>query len=134
MRRTVTGKGVRALAGGLLLAACGATTVTPPAPEPDPARARAALATLHVHNHTGVRLLVLYRFANHTAPDVGIGYIDAGSQAELAPVPAGEPLILIARTPSSTELRLGPRTFEIDGSWTWQIERGARFVRPSGEP
>jgi hypothetical protein len=134
MSHTVARPILCALAGGLLLAACRATTVTPPAPEPEPARARAALATLHVDNATAVRLLVLYRFANRSAPDVGVGHVEPGTLTELAPVPAGEPLILIARTPSATELRLGPRTFEIDGSWTWQIPRGARFVRPSGAP
>jgi hypothetical protein len=48
----------------------------------------------------------------------------------MAPVPAGEPLILSARTASGAELTLPPRTFAIDGTWTWRIERTARFVQP----
>jgi hypothetical protein len=123
-----------ALITGTVIAACGTAAVAPSAADPDPSRARAALATLRVDNRTNQRVLVLYRFANRTAPDVGIGHVDGTTVAELAPVPAGEPLVLIARTAAGTELRLEPRTFEIDGSWTWQIDRGARFVRPTGTP
>jgi hypothetical protein len=49
----------------------------------------------------------------------------------MAPVPAGEPLVLIARTADGAELALPPRTLAIDGSWTWLIERSARFLRDS---
>ncbi|MGH7447550.1 MAG: hypothetical protein ACRELT_08315, partial [Longimicrobiales bacterium] len=96
-------------------------------PDPDPERARAALATLHVDNRTRDRLAIAYRLAGHTG-EVGIGHVDAAAHAEMAPVPAGEPLILIARTPAGAELVLPPRTFVIDGTWTWLIPRDARFA------
>lgn len=113
-----------------LLAACAGGAIQPPGDQPDPDRARAALATLHVENQTTMRLDILYRPAIRAGATVGIGYVDAGTTAEMAPVPAGEPLMLIARTAAGTELELPPRTFGIDGVWTWRIERSARFSRP----
>jgi hypothetical protein len=118
------------LAGLLLCTACASAAAPPPEPDPEPARARAALATLHVENMTTQPLSILYRFANRSAPDVGVGTLEPGATAELAPVPAGEPLVLIARLGSGAELSTGPRTFAIDGSWVWRIPRDARFVRP----
>lgn len=115
-----------------LLAACAGGAVQPPDSEPDPDRARAALATIHVDNQTTARLDVLYRPAVRAGATVGIGRVDAAATAEMAPVPAGEPLILIARTAAGGELELSPRTFPIDGVWTWRIERSARFSRPRG--
>lgn len=113
-----------------LLAACAGGAVQPPDTDPDPERARAALATLYVDNQTATRLAIRYRPAVHGGATVGIGDVDAAATAEMAPVPAGEPLILIAETPAGAELELPPRTFAIDGVWTWRIERGARFIRP----
>lgn len=120
-----------ALAGCLLLAACGPRTTLPPSEEAEPSRARAALASLFVDNRTRERLTILYRFANRGAPDVGIGHVAPGELAELAPVPAGEPLILIARDAAGRELSVGPRTFPLDGSWTWRIERAPRQAGPA---
>jgi hypothetical protein len=50
----------------------------------------------------------------------------------MAPVPAGEALILIARTPTGTELLLPPRTFQLGDHWVWPIPADARFRRPDG--
>lgn len=116
----------------LLPAAC-ATRAEPP-PEPEPARARAALATVHVDNRSPQRLSIAYRLASRAAGEVGIGTVDAGGFATLAPVPAGEPLFLVARLATGAELALPARAFEIDGEWTWVIAADARFLRPhSGE-
>lgn len=109
---------------------CYPRSAAPPGPDPDPQRARAALATLHVDNQSPYVLTVSYRIAGHSGGQVDIGRIDAATRAEMAPVPAGEPLILVARTPAGDELTLPPRTFAIDGTWTWRIERAARFVPP----
>jgi hypothetical protein len=113
-----------------LIAACAGGATLPPDSEPDPDRARAALATLHVDNQTTARLDILYRPAVRSGATVGIGYVDPAATSEMAPVPAGEPLILIARTATGGELELPPRTFAIDGVWTWRIARTARFTRP----
>ena len=118
------------IAAAVLFAACAQRSGPPPAPDPDPERARAALATVHVANETTHRLAVSYRIAGRTGGQVGIGHVDAGATAEMAPVPAGEPLILTARTATGAELTLPPRTFDIDGAWTWRIDRAARFVPP----
>lgn len=135
-RRSATAQRIRALCcrsaivTAVLFAGCAQRAGSPRSPDPDPERARAALATVHVANETTYRLAVSYRIAGRTGGQVGIGHVDAGAIAEMAPVPAGEPLILVARTPTGTELTLPPRTFDIDSAWTWRIDRAARFVPP----
>lgn len=114
----------------VLCVACAPRGRTPPAPDPDPERARAALATLYVDNQTAQQIAISYRIAGRTDGRVGIGRVPAGSTAEMAPVPAGEPLILVARTTAGAELTLPPRTFAMDSAWTWRIDRSARFVPP----
>lgn len=111
----------------LAVVACGSTPERLPTPEPDPLRARAALATVHVDNGTAERITVLYRITGPAAPFVAIGTAAPGARARLAPVPAREPITLIARTDAGAELVLPARTFEIDGEWTWQIPPDARF-------
>jgi hypothetical protein len=117
------------LAALALCISCSARVAPLPAQDPDPERARAALATLRVDNHTTDRIAILYRHAGRTG-EVGVGHVDAGDSADMAPVPAGEPLILVARTAAGAELVLAPRTFVIDSAWTWSIERGSRFIHP----
>lgn len=117
----------------VLGAGCAAQSALPPQPDPDPERARAALATLHVRNETVHAIAISYRIAGRTAARVGIGTVSPGSLSEMAPVPAGEPLILIARTPEGAEHTLRARTFAIDTAWTWRIERGTRFTPPTGD-
>jgi hypothetical protein len=111
--------------------ACSTRTAVPTVSDPDPERARAALATLVVENRTAERLEILYRHAGRGGAIVGVGHVAGGQTAEMAPVPAGESLVLIARTADGAELVLPPRTLAIDGSWTWLIERSARFLRDS---
>jgi hypothetical protein len=98
--------------------------------DPQPARARAALATFTVENHYREQLTIFYRFASAPGAETGVGQVPAHTTAAMAPVPAGEPLILIARTPAGTQLVLPQRTFAIDDHWTWRIDADARFIRP----
>lgn len=86
---------------------------------------RAALATLLVENRTDVPLRIAFLYAAEAGGpggEIGIGTAAAGGTTELAPVPAAEPIILIARGPSF-ERRLRPRTLEIDERWTWVVTR-----------
>lgn len=126
---TAPGRALTIVAAACLLGC--AARAPQPASDPDPERARAALATLHVDNRTNELLAIFYRIAGRTDAQVGVGRVGPASTAEMAPVPAGEPLILTARTDAGTELTLPPRTFPIDGEWTWRIERGTRFVPPA---
>jgi hypothetical protein len=99
----------------------------------DTTRARAALATLVVDNRSTEPLTVLYRHADRTPTEVAVGQVRARTVSQMAPVPAGEPLVLLARTSAGLELVLPPRSFTIDGLWTWVVPADARFTRP-GEP
>jgi len=113
---------------------CAARGSQPPPADPDPERARAALATLFVQNETTHALVISYQIAGRTPARFSVGHVDPGSTGEMAPVPAGEPLVLIARTVSGAEHALRPRTFAIDSAWTWRIERGTPFTPPPGQP
>jgi hypothetical protein len=125
---------VQLLLSLMLVAACSAPPEPSPPRAPEPLRARAALATLNVENATPHRLAVLYRFAVRGDAEVEVGQVPALARAELAPVPAGEPLVLIARTAAGAQLELPARSFDIDGEWTWRIPARARFVpRSNGD-
>jgi hypothetical protein len=120
------------LLASIVVVACAAPQERPAPRMPEPIRARAALATLHVANDTPQRLSVLYRLAVRGDAEVEVGQVPPLSAAVLAPVPAGEPLVLIARTDAGTEFTLPPRSFEIDGEWTWRIPASTRFAPRSG--
>jgi hypothetical protein len=109
------------------LGGCAAGQQVTPAGEPEPVRARAALATVVVINHTDSRVTVAYRVAGRAAPEVTVGRVPAASSAALAPVPAGELIVLTARTDAGGELVLPARTFAIDTEWTWEIPAGTPF-------
>jgi hypothetical protein len=121
---------LRVLSAVLLLSACATAPERPPPREPEPARARAALATLHVENRSAERVTIVYRIAGRGTAEVAIGQVPPLSTAALAPVPAGEPLLLIARTPAGAELALPARAFAIDGEWVWTIPHDALFQPP----
>jgi hypothetical protein len=114
----------------LLAAACARPPVAPPAREPEPARARAALASLRVDNRTGERITVLYRLTTRRDVEVVVGQVPAQSFIQIAPVPAGEPLVLVARTAAGAELTLPARAFPLDAEWTWLIPADTRFIIP----
>lgn len=119
----------------LSLVACASASERPSPRDPDTTRARAALATLVVDNRSPEPITVLYRHTGRAATEVAVGQVRPRTVAQMAPVPAGEPLVLLARTSAGLELVLPPRSFTIDGVWTWIVPADARFSRPGeGEP
>ncbi|HSJ24179.1 MAG TPA: hypothetical protein VK929_05885 [Longimicrobiales bacterium] len=110
-----------------MAAGCASPPAAPPPAQPEPARARAALATLMVVNRSEHRLTIAYRLPARAAPEVVVGTVPPGSVAEMAPVPAGEPLVLLARNDAGGVLTLPPRSFVMDDEWTWVVAADARF-------
>ena len=125
---------VRLIIVCLALAGC-ASVQQGNAPEipAEAARHRAALATVVVSNSTLAPLAIAYRTANAPIQEVGIGNVAPGQKARMAPVPAGEPIVLIARRVDGTELSLAPRMLVIDDVWTWEISHTATFAKPETE-
>lgn len=113
-----------------LLAACASTPDAALSGEPEPARARAALATVYVENRTGERLTVAYRITARAGSEVVVGTVDGRDLVELAPLPAGEPVVLVARTADGGQLSLPPRSFAMGTAWTWLIDADSRFQPP----
>lgn len=113
----------------LAVAACGGSAhpTRRPAPPPESGRSGAALARVVVTNETSHELTIAFRPATPPGGEVVVGRVDAGGQAALAPVPAGEPIILIARTTEHRALELSPRTFPVDADWVWHIPADAAF-------
>ena len=91
---------------------------------------RAALAVLTVSNATSDNLLILFRTALPPLQEVGVGAVPAHDQRRMAPVPAGEPIILVARRSDGAEYQLPARSFALDAAWTWEIPRDAVFSMP----
>lgn len=123
---------VRAAVGLLVaiaVAACGGSTMrtADPAPPVETDRSGAALARVVVTNETRHALTIAFRPATPPGGEVVVGRVGAGEQRELAPVPAGEPIILVARTAEHDALELEPRTFAVDARWVWHIPANATF-------
>ena len=114
----------------LTLLGCAHAAELPSPRDPDATRARAALATLVVDNRSAEPITVLYRHSGRARTEVAVGQVRPRSVSQMAPVPAGEPLILLARTTTGLELVLPPRSFTIDGLWTWVVPADAPFTRP----
>lgn len=102
-----------------------------PETPPDAARHRAALATVVVSNSTLEALAIAYRNATPPVREVVIGRVGGGQKIPMAPVPAGEPIVLVARRRDGTELSLAPRSFDVDIEWTWEIPHNATFSKPA---
>lgn len=123
-----------AVAIALQLNAC--SHIKPPSPLEAPAEAarhRAALATIVVLNETTSDLSIAFRTAPAGVQEVVIGTARVGERSRLAPVPAGEPIILIARKNDGSELALKARSFPLDAEWLWEIPRAASFTTPAGK-
>jgi hypothetical protein len=121
---------VRILLIGLVLVACASAKTTGTADMPsEAARHRAALACLTVSNATPLQLTIAFRTAAPPFQEVVIGRVAAGAETRVAPVPAGEPIVLIARLQDGAELALAPRLFSLDAEWTWEIPKDANFTR-----
>ncbi|HEX7118675.1 MAG TPA: hypothetical protein VF212_07810 [Longimicrobiales bacterium] len=95
---------------------------------------RAALARIIVDNRTDRTLDVAFRSAAEPGREVVVGDVAAGARATVAPVLAGEPIVLIARTAAGHEFRLAARSFEIGAEWTWIIPEDAAFEPPVPRP
>src|SRR5687767_9116940 len=110
--------------------ACASSLPSPLGGEPEAARTRAALASVTVDNRTQFPLTILYTLTTRASVSVTIGRVDSLSVGRMAPVPAGEPIVVFARNSRGDVLTLPPRSFEIDGAWTWTIPIDARFTAP----
>jgi hypothetical protein len=119
------------LALGLGAPACGLFGRSPgPNIPDDEARHRAALTELNVQNRTDQNLTIGYRSATPPAQEVVLGTVNAGRLAKVAPIPGGEPIVLTARRGDGREFSLTPRSYPIDGQWTWDIPASAPFRLP----
>jgi hypothetical protein len=99
---------------------------TPDIPE-DEARHRAALTELSVNNQTNQSLTIAFRSATPPAQEIVLGTVPPGKQQKVAPVPAGEPIVLVARRRDGKELLLTAHSYPIDGEWTWEIPANSPF-------
>ena len=115
----------------VLLAACASANTSSVLDAPaEAARHRAALAMLTVSNGTTSQLTIAFRTAAPPFQEVVIGRVAERDRNRLAPVPAGEPIVLVARRADGAELTLAPRLFSLDDEWTWEIPSDARFTNP----
>ena len=90
-------------------------------------RHSAALASLTVENETSLLLEIAFRTAVAPIQEVVIGRTAPGSRAAMAPVPAGEPIILIARRDDGAEYLAKIQSFPLDGAVVWSIPKNATF-------
>lgn len=115
-------------AAAALNAACFARS-EPAIPTTPPEEYRAALTELRIVNHTNRALTIAFRTTAGVRETI-VGTVAAGGSAHMAPIPAGEPISLMAREPNGGEFVLAPQSFPIGGSWTWEIPATAAFRRP----
>ncbi len=117
-------------AGSLLLAlACARASAPGPAdPGQEAERHRAALATITVENASARHLRIAFWPATGPGGQVVVGTVGPDSTGIMAPVPAGEPLILAALADDSSRLVLPARSFELGQRWTWRIAADAVFT------
>ena len=113
----------------MLIAACAGSRAGLETPS-DSARHRAALASVAVVNHTDFPLAIAFRTAAPPLQEVVIGRIRAGERATMAPVPAGEPIILVARRDDGAEYQVPPRSLALDVEFVWDIPKEAVFQMP----
>jgi len=116
------------VAASMLGTACFARS-EPAVPTTPPEEYRAALTELTIVNHTDRALTIAFRVASPDTPETIVGVVAAGATARVAPVPAGEPISLVAREPGGGEFVLAPYSFPIGGAWTWEIPATAAFRR-----
>jgi hypothetical protein len=102
-----------------------APVVEPPS---EAARHRAALASVAVINDTRYPLAIVVRTAVPPIQETIIGRVAAEAHAPMAPVPAGEPVILVARRDDGAEYQAAVQSFPLDGSVAWRIPKDATFL------
>ena len=123
-------KGTCTLIAVVGLAACSLRGGAPDAPS-DTARHRAALASVTVDNQTMLALTIALRTATPPVQEVVIGRVAAGGSARMAPIPAGEPVILVARRNDGAEYQTPARSFALDAEFVWEIPKDAAFRVPA---
>jgi hypothetical protein len=116
------------LAAGLT--ACGARTAPTEAPT-EAGRHRAALASVTVVNETSLLLEIAFRTAVPPLQEIVIGRVAPGSRVAMAPVPGGEPIIMVARRDDGAEYQSRIQSFPLDGVVVWSIPKSATFVVPA---
>lgn len=94
----------------------------------DAARHAAALATVTVVNETSLMLEIAFRTAVPPVQEIVIGRTAPGSRVAMAPVPAGEPIILVARRNDGAEYQARIQSFPMDGAVVWNIPKNATFA------
>ncbi len=114
----------------LAAAGCSAGRVGGPAVHAEGEVRRAALARIVVENRTDRSLAIAFRSTAEPGREVVVGGVAANGEATVAPVLAGEPIVLLARADDGAELRLAARSFEIDAEWVWVIPADAAFGLP----
>lgn len=115
----------------VLLSGCGILPEPgPPALPPEDGVNRAALSTVLVHNRTPDTLAILYRGTGPEDREIQIGRAIPNRTVPMAPVPAGEPILLLARRPDRAELVLPLRSYALDAEWLWDIPATAAFKDP----
>lgn len=126
---------IRAMVVCVFMAACASSGAPAVLDTPvEAARHRAALAIIFVSNETGAPLSIAFRTAVPPLQEVVIGKVEARRLARLAPVPSGEPIVLIARRSDGAVLELAPRIFSLDSEWTWEIAENAPFRQRAPGP
>jgi hypothetical protein len=103
-------------------------------PEREATARRAALARITVENRTERPLSIAFLEAALPRGEVVVGDVAPQSTRVVAPVVAGEPIILLARAADGAVLRLRPRTFENGEAWTWIIPADAPFHSAEVQP
>ena len=119
------------IAPAIVSAALGCATQRGPEPGAAPteaARHRAALATLSVENETDLALEIAFRTAVPPIQETIIGRVAANARAAMAPVPAGEPVIMVARRADGAEYLGKVQSFPLDGAVVWSIPKAATFL------
>lgn len=111
-----------------LVTACGFGSAAQPGTPSEAARHRAALASVSVINETALALEIAFRTAVPPIQETVIGRVEANTRAAMAPVPAGEPLIMVARRADGAEYQGKVQSFPLDGVVVWSIPRSATFM------
>jgi hypothetical protein len=96
----------------------------------DAARHAAALTTVTVVNETSLMLEIAFRSAVPPVQEIVIGRSAPGSRVAMAPVPGGEPIILVARRNDGAEYQARIQSFPMDGAVVWSIPKNANFAVP----
>jgi hypothetical protein len=123
----------RILIAVLLLGGCAARTspeLEAPASSSEAARHRAALARVVVANETNLPLTIAFRTATPPLQEVVIGRVASSARTRMAPIPAGEPIILVARREDGAEFQMQARSFSLDAEFVWVIPKDATFQTP----